>query len=151
MSTADYYIKKNNTNNFGQNNDNKKRGLWFEKKITNGEFLPKQTNSTIVFVNKQLKSLDNILYIEKKKNLKEVRFLLISVPLSLLFLSPAIIKKNNFIQYLLVVYNTQTFDRTSPKLLYLLYTPYYPPNQKSSKKKKEIQLFHNVKRFSPKP
>lgn len=112
------------------------------KKITtNGEFLPKQTNSTIVFVNKQLKSLDNILYIEKKKNLKEVRFLLISVPLSLLFLSPAIIKKNNFIQYLLVVYNTQTFDRTSPKLLYLLYTPYYPSNQKSSKKKKKFNFF----------
>jgi len=135
MSTADYYIKKNNTNNFGQNN-NKKEGCGLKKKITtNGEFLPKQTNSTIVFVNKQLKSLDNILYIEKKKNLKEVRFLLISVPLSLLFLSPAIIKKNNFIQYLLVVYNTQTFDRTSPKLLYLLYTPYYPSNQKSSKKR----------------
>ena len=105
MSTADYY-KKNNTNNFGQNNDNKKEGCGLKKITTNGEFLPKQTNSTIVFVNKQLKSLDNILYIEKKKNLKEVRFLLISVPLSLLFLSPAIIKKNNFIQYLPVVYNT---------------------------------------------
>jgi len=69
MSTADYYIKKNNTNNFGQNNDNKKEGCGLKKKITtNGEFLPKQTNSTIVFVNKQLKSLDNsILYREEEK------------------------------------------------------------------------------------
>jgi len=45
MSTADYYIKKNNTNNFGQNN-NKKEGCGLKKIITNGEFLPKQTNST---------------------------------------------------------------------------------------------------------
>ena len=33
MSTADYY-KKNNTNNFGQNNDNKKEGCGL-KKINN--------------------------------------------------------------------------------------------------------------------
>merc|ERR1711997_818924 len=125
--------KKNNTNNFGQNNDNKKEGCGLKKITTNGEFLPKQTNSTIVFVNKQLKSLDNILYIEKKKNLKEVRFLLLSVPLSLLFLSPAIIKR--IISYnICLLYITQTFDRTSPKLLYLLYTP-YPSKQKSSKKR----------------
>lgn len=66
MSTADYY-KKNNTNNFGQNNDNKKEGCGLKKITTNGEFLPKQTNSTIVFVNKQLKSLNNILYREEEK------------------------------------------------------------------------------------
>merc|ERR1712025_1126433 len=59
--------KKNNTNNFGQNNDNKKEGCGLKKITTNGEFLPKQTNSTIVFVNKQLISLDNILYREEEK------------------------------------------------------------------------------------
>merc|ERR1711944_72504 len=102
-------------------------------------FLPKQTNSTIVFVNKQLKSLDNILYIEKKKNLKEVRFLLISVPLSLLFLSPAIIKKRIISYNICLLYITQSFDRTSPKLLYLLYTPTTHPTK--NLQKKEIQLF----------
>jgi len=111
--------------------------LWFEKKITtNGEFLPKQTNSTIVFVNKQLISLDNILYREEEKFKRGSFFINICAAVFTIFV-PCHLKKNNFIQYLLVVYNTQTFDRTSPKLLYLLYTPYYPSNQKSSKKKKK--------------
>jgi len=68
MSTADYYIKKIILIILVKTTTTKKEGCGLKKKITtNGEFLPKQTNSTIVFVNKQLISLDNILYREEEK------------------------------------------------------------------------------------